>query len=223
MHVLFVHPNFPGQFGQIAHHLATRLGWPVTFVTSVDTTDLDLPFTHINYSVSGRPPPRAFYNPDNLDELLAHLAAVYRGLRTVPEVRPDLVVGHMSSGTMLYLRNLYPCPFVGDYDLLPPPFWSDGRVLRPELPAAAERRLFTAPCHALTYLHLFAVDQCCTPTHFQRQTAPAEVREKIRVIFDGVDTEFFRRRPIPRPTSFRGLSLGPDTRVVTFVSRGLES
>jgi glycosyltransferase involved in cell wall biosynthesis len=43
------------------------------------------------------------------------------------------------------------------------------------------------------------------------------------VIFDGVDTELFQRKSLPRPFIFRGVAIGPDTRVVTFVSRGLES
>src|SRR5205085_6798327 len=67
------------------------------------------------------------------------------------------------------------------------------------------------------------VDAAYTPTHFQLSTAPAELRHKLRVNFDGVDTNLFQRRPVPRPVEFRGLTIGPNTRVVTYVSRGLES
>src|SRR5262249_19597975 len=120
MHVLFIHPNFPAQFGHVAMHLATRLGWQCTVVTAIATTHLQLPFNHINYKVYDGPQPKIFYNPDNLQGLLDHLAAIYKGMRSVPQIRPDLVVGHMSYGTMLYLRNLYPCPFVGYFEMLPP-------------------------------------------------------------------------------------------------------
>jgi glycosyltransferase involved in cell wall biosynthesis len=129
----------------------------------------------------------------------------------------------MSYGTMLYLRNLYDCPFIGYYELLPPPFWGDGLVLRKEFPPPESVRLFNATYHAFTYLHLHSVDACYTPTTWQRDTAPAEMRHKLRVIFDGVDTELFQPRPVRRPAQFRGLTIGPDTRVVTYVSRGLES
>jgi glycosyltransferase involved in cell wall biosynthesis len=201
----------------------TQLGWPCTFLTSVDTTHLQLPFTHVNYKVREGPQPKVFYNPGSLQELLDHMAAIYKGLRGAPQIRPDLVVGHMSYGTMLYLRNLYPCPFVGYYELLPPPFWTDGLVLRPEYPPPEAVRLFNATYHALTYLHLHAVDAAYTPTNFQLMTAPAEMRHKIRVIFDGVDANLFQRRTLPRPFNFRGSTIGPETRVVTYVSRGLES
>src|SRR5205085_3659285 len=83
MHVLFIHPNFPAQFGHLANHLATRLGWQCTVLTSVDTTHLSLPFTHINYKVKPGPQPKVFYNPNSLDGMLEHLTAVYTGMKSV--------------------------------------------------------------------------------------------------------------------------------------------
>jgi glycosyltransferase involved in cell wall biosynthesis len=229
MHVMFLHPNFPAQFGHIALHLRQTRGWDCTVVTSIDTTHLkELPFVHINYKVKPGPQPTVFYNPDSLQGHMDHLLAVYQALRSVPSVQPnfkppDLVVGHISYGTLLYLRNLYDCPFLGYFELLPPPFWGDGLVLRREFPPPEGVRLFNATYHALTYLHLHAVDACYTPTQFQLNSAPPELRHKIRVIFDGVDTEFFQHRPIARPTTFRNITIPADTRVITYVSRGLES
>jgi glycosyltransferase involved in cell wall biosynthesis len=230
MHVMFIHPNFPAQFGHIAAHLAQELGWTATCVTSVDTSHLQgkLPpnFRVVSYKLlkkKDEPLPPVFYNPDRLSVLFEHLESLYAGLRGVNWLQPDLVVGHMSYGTLLYLRNLYRCPFVGYYELLPPPFWGDELTLRKEFPVPESVRLFNATYHALTYLHLHAVDGAYTPTRYQLGTAPAELRHKIRVLFDGVDAELFRRRPVPRPAEFRGAKIGPDTRVVTFVSRGLES
>jgi glycosyltransferase involved in cell wall biosynthesis len=223
MHVMFIHPNFPAQFGHIALHLATQLGWPCTFVTAVDTTHLQLPFNHINYRLGPGPQPKVFIPPDGLPGLLEHLKGIYFGLRGAPQLQPDLVVGHMSYGTMLYLRNLYKCPFVGYYELLPPPFWSDEMILRKEFPPPEGVRLFNATYHALTHLHLHAVDACYTPTLFQMSTAPEEWHHKFNVIFDGIDCDFFQPRSVARPVEFKGLTIGPDTKVVTYVSRGLES
>jgi glycosyltransferase involved in cell wall biosynthesis len=125
---------------------------------------------------------------------------------------------------MLYLKNLYPnVPFVGYFELLPPPFWSDSLALRPDFPPPETVRLFNATYHSLTYLHLHAVDACYTPTNYQLGLAPQELRHKVRVIFDGLNTDFFQRRPIARPANFRGLSISAETRVVTYVSRGLEA
>ncbi|MBX7106026.1 MAG: glycosyltransferase, partial [Gemmataceae bacterium] len=225
MHVLFIHPNFPAQFGHLANHLATKLGWQCTCLTSIDTTHLELPFTHINYKVKPGPQPKVFYNPNDFDGMREHLNAVYTGMRSVPQIKPDLVVGHISYGTLLYLRNLYDCPFIGYYEMLPAPFWGDGLILRKEYPPPEGVRLFNALYHALTYLHLHCIDAGYTPTNFQLGTAPKELQYKLKVIHDGIDTDIFHPRAEPRKgrKEFRGISIDEDTRVVTYVSRGLES
>src|SRR5262249_25586780 len=163
-----------------AQHLAVTKGWKCTVVTSIDTTTYQLPFVHINYKVNpSQPQPKVFYNPDSLQGHLDHLVAVYRSLRSVPQIKPDMVVGHISYATLLYLAHLFRCPFVGYFELLAPTFWTDALVMRPEFPPPEGVRLFNATYHALTYLHLHAVDACYTPTQFQLHTAPPELRHKI--------------------------------------------
>ena len=223
MHIMFVHPNFPAQFGEIANRLTQIYGWKCTFVTSVDTSHHDLPFVRVSYPLNGQPPPKQFMNQGGMPAKLDHLASIYRGLRRHPEISPDLVVGHTFFGTMLYLRNLYDCPFVGYFELLPPPFWSKDLVLRHEFPPSEENRLAQATQHSLTHLQIHAADACYTPTQYQLSTAPKELQGKMRVIFDGVNTATFCRKEVERPTAFRGVSIPTGTRVVTYVSRGLES
>ena len=41
-------------------------------------------------------------------------------------------------------------------------------------------------------------DQIVCPTEWQRQQFPVFIRDRIRVIFDGVDQEFFRPSPAGR-------------------------
>src|SRR5205809_11993 len=81
-------------------------------------------------------------------------------------------------GTLLFLRNLYRCPFVGYFELLPPPPWSAAFDARPEFPASEEKRVYSTIHHAITYLQLHAVDAAYSPTHFQRSTAPPELQAK---------------------------------------------
>jgi glycosyltransferase involved in cell wall biosynthesis len=222
MHAMFIHPAFPGPFAAVAHYLKMQLHWDCTYVTHVDTGKLNLSFTHINYRLKEDvPSPAVFTNPDDLNGLLEHLAAIYRGLRRVPQIKPDLVVGHTSFGTLLYLRNLYPCPFVGYFELYPGQFWNDGLVLRKEFPPTEVVRLANATYHALTLLQLQAVDAAYTPTQTQLATCPAEYRHKIRVIPEGVDCQIFQ--PRPRPAKIGDATITPETRVITYVSRGLES
>src|SRR5439155_4151221 len=53
-------------------------------------------------------------------------------------------------------------------------------------------------------------------------TFPAEIATKLRVIPEGVDTTLYRRRTgVPRRLP-DGTPIDPDTRIVTYVSRGFE-
>jgi glycosyltransferase involved in cell wall biosynthesis len=70
-----------------------------------------------------------------------------------------------------------------------------------------------------------------TPTKFQKSKFPREYSHKVETIFDGVDRsvyqgygETFRPPPEHRgPRNIAGVEVPPDTRVVTYVSRGFES
>jgi glycosyltransferase involved in cell wall biosynthesis len=222
MHVMFIHPNFPAQFGHVAMHLSTRLGWPCTFVTGVDTSSAQLPFSRVTYRLGSAP--QGSNDPSKLKIHTEGALSVYASLKGLPQIQPDLVVGHMTYGTLLYLKVLYPkAKFIGYYELMPPPFWSDAMALRKEYPPPEHTRLFNATFHAMNLLQTPMLDAAYTPTQFQFNNAPDELKSKLRVIFDGVDVEFLRRKTLPRPFTFRGATIGPNTRVVTFASRGLES
>jgi len=224
MHVMFVHPNVYSQFTPLAWHLSTERRWQCTVVSAMDASHLKLPFNHVGYPVAGRPPSRDPPAISTLEQKLEHLKSVYVTLKRIPAIRPDVVVGHLSFGTVLYLRNLYrDARFVGYFEWLPGRFWTDDLVRRPEYPPSDGVRLGMATYHALTTVQLHAVDRAYSPTAFQRASAPPELQYKIETAFDGVDTETFRPREVPRPARIGGVELPPGVKVVTYVSPGLES
>jgi glycosyltransferase involved in cell wall biosynthesis len=72
---------------------------------------------------------------------------------------------------------------------------------------------------------LLDLDYCqagYTPTHFQHSLFPDSYRAKIRVLHDGIDTDFWQPYEVP-DRAIGGFRPAPETRVVTYVSRGLES
>ena len=61
-----------------------------------------------------------------------------------------------------------------------------------------------------------------SPTEFQRSLFPESYAHKIEAIFDGVETDVWQRyKDVPRQIEDRKIS--PETRIVTYVSRGFES
>jgi glycosyltransferase involved in cell wall biosynthesis len=223
MHILFIHPSFPAQFGHLAAQLSTGFGWHCSFLTSVDTTHLQLPFDHWNYHVKPGPLPTVYRSDRTAMEPFVHMAAIFQGLRSTPQIQPDLIVGHTYFGSLFFLRQLYKCPMVGYFEWLPPPYWTDEFALRPDFGPNEEERLAAAAGHVMNYRLLHLIDAAYTPTHFQRETAPPELKHKIEVIHDGIDTEFFRRRTLSRDVPFHNVRIGPNTKVVTYASPGLEA
>jgi len=90
MHVLFVHKNYPAQFGHIAAHLAAREGFECTFVS-------ERPEGHsggvrrLQYKLRGGAKPDNHYCSRSFEDYTWHSHAVYETMKAHPEVRPDLV------------------------------------------------------------------------------------------------------------------------------------
>ena len=140
----------------------------------------------------------------------------------MPELRPDLIVGHSGFGSTLFLPELYPAvPVVNYLEYYYHPHHSD-MDFRPEFAPAEIDFLRARARNAMILLDLVNCRSGYSPTHFQRNLFPAELRHKIAVIFDGIETDVFQHRAgVPRRIGDRVIE--PSTRVVTYVSRGFES
>ena len=215
MHVLFVHAAFPGQFGHIAAHLTNGQGFDCTFVSEEPPGTVG-GIRKIQYRVKPDFKPSAFLSQD-FEEELAHAEAVYEALKPLRDsVRPDLIVGHAGWGTTLFLRELYPdVPVIDYFEYFYRPHRS-AIDFRPEWPVSERAALRHRVQNAMIMLHLEYCTAGYSPTHFQHSLFPQSYRPKIRVIHDGIDTNFWRRQALPG-----GGQKG--TRFVTYVSRSLES
>ena len=83
---------------------------------------------------------------------------------------------------------------------------------RPEFPPAEIDFLRARARNAMLLLDLVNCRAGYSPTHYQRSLFPAELRHKIAVIFDGIETTIFRRRAERAPPRRRPRSshLDPD-------------
>ena len=105
-----------------------------------------------------------------------------------PDIQPDLIVGHSGFVSTLYLRELYDCPIINYFEYFYRTRQSE-LDFRKDLPQCGEMdRLRARTRNAMLLLDLENCDQGYSPTHWQRDRLPKEFQEKVRVIFDGVDT-----------------------------------
>ena len=234
MHVLYVHQNFPAQFGHIARHLIDKLDWKCSFVSQ--TPGGTVAGIHkIEYKTAGGATKFNHFCSRTFENTIWHCDAVYRAMKARPDIRPDLIVGHSGFGSTLFLRELYPnVPIINFFEYYYLPHDADSDMdFRKDLGwATSELKYLRSRCrNAMILLDMQTCQAAYVPTEFQKSRFPAEYRDKLQVIFDGVDRSIYHgyeekfRPPVAQRTTrrFVNVDVPPNTRVVTYVSRGFES
>ena len=221
MRILLVHRNFPGQFRYLAPALR-RAGHKVAVLTWEKNPNPQ-PLPHVTYSYEMGP--------------TRELAATYRenahngaaAARTARMVReksgevPDVVFGIINWGETLFLREVWPeARHLGYAEFLyatsgldtgfDPEFSRDSFDSR--------LRILSRKAHLLQAA--VEADALMAPTAWQASTFPPEIRQKMSVIFDGVETG----RIAPAEGATYQVPGGPLLRqgdeVITFCNRVLE-
>lgn len=223
MNILFVHQNMPGQFKHLAPVLAADRANRVAFITKRE--DVDLPgVRRLSYKL----PRTARDTTHHYVRLFEN--SVIRGQQAVRAAtdlarsgfRPDVIVAHPGWGEALFLRDVFPrTPLLNFCE-----FYYHGRGadvgFDPEEPASLDDVLRARARNAHLLLSLEACDAGLSPTEWQRASHPAPFHDKIRVIFDGVDTDLVRPDPAATFTLPDGRALTRADEVVTYVARNLE-
>ncbi len=228
MNVLFIHDAFPAQFGRLGLELRRRHGWRCGFLvqslSSCPTPSPEMlqvlelhqmPLALEHRSSDGIPWPQIY------GHYLEQCRTVYEAVRDKPGPRPDLVVAHGGRGApTLMLREVVDCPIIIYCEYY---FANSHRDIsyRIDLPPAEPARFFPRCINAPTLATLVDCDAGYSPTRWQKQSFPQRFQSKIQVHFDGIETELYHPGVAPRRIKSTVIPAG--TRVVTFVSRGLES
>lgn len=228
MNVLFLHDAFPAQFGRLGQELATRHRWKCSFIvqslSSCPTPTAEMlraveiiqtPLTAEHRTGEGVPWPQIY------GQFLDQCRSVYEVIRARPQLKPDLVVAHGGRGApTLFLRDVVDCPIINYCEYF---FATSHRDIsyRVDLPPAEPAPFFPRCINAPTLASLVDCDAGYSATEWQRSSFPARFHPRIEVHFDGIETILYRPGPAPRTIGDK--SIPEETRVVTFVSRGLES
>lgn len=226
MKYLFLHQNFPGQFAHLAPALAAA-GHEVTALTSrVEQAQGWHGVTILPYAYEAPRDHKLHPWMTMMDGAVDRGAATYRAALALRQkgYTPDVVVAHSGWGEALFIRDVWPeaklgifCEFFyqaegADVDF-DPEFRNEGEIGR-----QARMRMRNLAMR----MQLDAADAGISPTRWQADAHPPELRRKIDVVFDGIDTGTIR------PDAEAVLSLegigrwSRDDEVITFVNRNLE-
>jgi glycosyltransferase involved in cell wall biosynthesis len=221
MHVLFVHKNFPAQFGHIATYLIKDHGFRCSFVSELPSGVFD-GIERIQYKIKGGATKNTHYCSRTFENATWHAHAVYEAMKSLPKIKPDLIVGHSGFGSTLFLADLYEdTPIINYFEYY---YRSKGSDLdfRPDFPVKPIDVLRSRTRNAMILCDLQTSTRGYTPTGFQRSLFPDEYLSKVEPIFDGIDTSiWYRKKDVPREIA--GHKIAPGKKIVTYVSRGFES
>ena len=224
MRILFLHPNFPAQFRHLAATLGKEKGHQVVFGTKRKEGEIAGV-----YKVLYEPPreahPQTHHYVKTLENAVLQGQAVYRLAEKLKSEAfiPDIVYGHSGWGPTLLMKDAFPrakllCYFEWFYNAQ-----GSDADFDPTDPLSADDIARIRFKNAPILSDLYTCDRGLSPTLWQKQQFPQEYQDKITVLHDGVNTEFFQPDPgkklvIPRVE----LDLTQAEEIVTYVARGME-
>ena len=220
MHILFVHQNFPAQFGHIAAHLVEKERFRCTFA-SQQPPGITAGVERIQYRVKSGATAQTHYCSRTFENAIWHAHAVFDALKSRKDIQPDLIVGHSGFTSTLFLRELYDCPMINYFEFFYRTKDSD-MDFRSDFPTEEITRLRAYARNALLLTDLENGNAAYSPTEYQKSLMPKIFHDKIRVIFDGIDTTIWK--PVENRSRRIGTREIPSgTKIVSYVSRGFES
>ena len=223
MNILFVHQNFPGQFPHLAPALSQR-GHKILALAESENKNPS-PVQTLYYR---KPQKRGLQGiGTNFVDMAMRGDMVAGACSQLVErtgFHPDMVIGHNGWGEMLFLREIFPKARIVNYAEfnyaargLDSDF--DPEFQNPTLKA----RVATMARSAHILQSMLYADAALSPTAWQAATFPPDLRGKITVIHDGIDTDKVRPDPAAEfAIAEKGLRLKAGDEVLTFVNRNLE-
>ena len=221
MNLLFVHQNFPGQF---KHH-APALMQAGHQVRAFSIGGSGLPqIPMVRYKIGRGSSHDIHPLASDFETKLIRGDACAAAAVTLQQsgFTPDVIVTNPAWGESLFLKDVWPAARV----LALLEFYYTARGLDVNFdPEFAVHDIANAARvrikNANLLLALDSMDWGMTPTQFQHSVMPRAYRERISVIFDGIDTASVR--PDPDATlSLPGRTLRAGDEVLTFINRNLE-
>jgi glycosyltransferase involved in cell wall biosynthesis len=219
--VLFIHQNFPAQFRHIAPALAAA-GHEVKAIAIQPRANL-LGVANLTYSVTRsstkgiHPWAIDFESKTIRAEGIAHKMVELRSAGYTP----DVVVGHPGWGETWLVKDVWPnAPLLAFQEFY---YGADMSFDAEFTTTNEESRWRTRIKNANILVGLETMDWGLSPTEWQKAQFPQHHRERISVIFDGIDTDAI----CPEPSASVNVGWPPVTlrkgdEAVVFISRNLE-
>ena len=223
MNILFLHRNFPAQYRHIAVELAKDPKNKVVFITNNDKLQIQ-GISKIVYKLKREVPKDCHRYLKFYEESIIHGQATAEAALALKSqgFKPDVIYGHTWGNTM-FMKDIFPdvpllCYFEWFYNPEGADVGFDGKIQNEDDKA----KLRCKNSHLL--IDLYSCDAGISPTNWQKSQFPKEFHDKIKVLHDGVDTDFC----VPNKNAKflikdKNIELTTKDEVITYATRGMEA
>ena len=233
MNIFILHPSFPAQYLNIAPYLAMNPNNKVYFLSKENSIKTNL--RGVTLALYKKPSEEAEKWAKTCGPLRPAAEAVLEGQAVVKalewmanekNVKPDVIIAHTGWGSTLYCKDIYPdVPIMGYFEWYYKTLDSDSFWWPDEIPQMTNKvSIRTRNAHHLLNLEL--CDVGVTPTEWQYAQIPDIFKPKIKIIHEGIDTDFCSPDPDGRKPALDlddiDLHLPEGTEIITYVARGFE-
>jgi hypothetical protein len=219
--ILFVSTSYPGRLGALARALAGEEGHEVRFLCRQAVSDEPTGRVVLEpYAETPGPGADTHAVTRDFEAQVQEADAVCEAMRDLDWV-PDVVVNQSGDGNALLARHAFPeCRIVTRFGAFQRPRMAELGFRHAGSPPELERlRAFTR--NAIPLLELNQCDAGFVSSCHLHGLLPPEMAYKVRVLFEGCDTELYR--PVPRDAAkVFGEPFPADVPLVTFVHPRLE-
>lgn len=223
MRIFFLHNNFPGQYRRIVQQLIHVPGVEM-MAASLATNQQKSPITRLGYMRHREPSAQMHPALVSTERAVIQGQAVVKALLPLRQRgwKPDIVLAHTGFGDGLFVKDVWPetrllayLEWYYDPQGAEGNFLGEGKGLGPD--ALIRRRMK----NSLILHDLASMDWGQCPTEFQLSQFPRQFRDRITLLHDGVDLEYFS------PGENAVLKAGEKTfrrgdPVITYIGRGME-
>jgi glycosyltransferase involved in cell wall biosynthesis len=223
--ILFVHDNFPAQFGQFGAWLIGR-GWDVAFATA--KAGAAHPGMRIlPYKPHREPSGQTHPYAQPMDKAAINAQGFARAAYAARSAgyRPDFVMAHAGWGGGMFAKDVFPearcVPFCEWWYRTPAPDTAFLERCLPPRDAPPDTAILQDARNAPILFDLANADAAFCPTRFQASQFPPRLRAWLTVLHDGVDTVLHAPDPAAARSTLGGL-VPEDAEVVTYATRGNE-
>ncbi|SBT18930.1 Spore coat protein SA [Marinomonas gallaica] len=221
--VLFMHPNFPGQFRHLAPEVKKK-GADVRAITFGSTPDMAVELNIAQAKPNRKPTEHVHVWLKDLDIKLIRAQAAEKTLKEWSDSgwQPDLIIGHAGWGDMMCARSIFPtAKIIGWFEFYYGETAGDLKF-DPEFPPKPDAAFKGDLKNMLPLWMSQQVDAAVCATHFQKSVHPEILQSKLQVLHEGINTRYCCPNEDIAISLNDELKLTRKDKVITFINRNLE-